>query len=189
MTQPTIVQRNMAKNDTNQLNLLPEVGSVVLSDCGQYRYILSRIWDERRPPLVFVMLNPSTPEANDDNPTMTRCEGFALREKAGGMLVVNLYGYRTPYPEELKTAADPIGPENDRHLRTVFAQAKSSGSKVICAWGQPSKHLKRKQEVVQLLRDLGLQAYQLGEGPQKHPLYLAADVPLMPLNVNLLTPR
>lgn len=189
MTQPTIVQRNMAKNNDIQLNLLPEVASALFSDCGQYRYILSQIWDKGRAPMVFVMLNPSTANDYSDNPTLRRCISFAQRENAGGMLMVNLYGYRTPYPEELKNTADPVGPENDRHLREVFAQAKTAGSKVVCAWGQPSKHLKRKQAVAQLIQDIGLQAYQLGEGPQKHPLYLAADVPLLPLNVNLLTPR
>jgi len=179
----------MPEKNRNQLSLLPEVGSAVFSNCGTYRYILRRIWDENRPPLVFVMLNPSTADGFDDDPTMRRCIGFAQRENAGGMVVVNLFAFRSPYPEDLKTTSDPVGPENDQHLLDVFTQAKAQGSTVICAWGQPGKYLKRKQEVVALLRQANLQAYQLGEGVQKHPLYLAAETPLLPLNVNLLTPR
>lgn len=40
-----------------------------LSECGRYRYKLWRIWDQETPPVMFLMLNPSTADANKDDPT------------------------------------------------------------------------------------------------------------------------
>lgn len=54
-----------------------------ISDCGKYRYSLSRRWGEiraGRPPIVFVMLNPSTADHTVDDPTIRRCIAFAKRE-------------------------------------------------------------------------------------------------------------
>lgn len=101
-----------------------------LSECGEYRYRLSRVWDEAKRPLTFIMLNPSTADAEVDDPTIRRCMGFAERERAGGIIVVNLYGFRTTKPSDLFQATDPIGPGNDRALKRAARQAKS----IVCAW-------------------------------------------------------
>lgn len=107
-----------------------------LSECGEYRYRLSRIWDEAKKPLTFIMLNPSTADAELDDPTIRRCMGFAEREQAGGVVVVNLYGFRATKPFDLFQATDPIGPGNDRALKRAARQAKS----IVCAWGAHARH-------------------------------------------------
>ena len=84
-----------------------------ISPCKKYRYRLRRTWDER-PPLPFVMLNPSRADAEKDDKTITRCIDFAMREGAGGIIVVNLYALREPHPPRLKEAEDPFGPEQQR---------------------------------------------------------------------------
>lgn len=66
-----------------------------LSPCGTYRYTLTRQFRPNAPaPMVFVMLNPSTADASQDDPTIRRCLGFADREGYGAILVVNLYALR-----------------------------------------------------------------------------------------------
>ena len=44
-----------------------DIKGAVLSDCENYRYELWRIWDESKPKVLFIMLNPSTAdtEVND----------------------------------------------------------------------------------------------------------------------------
>ncbi len=49
----------------------------VLSDDGEYRYRLHRTWDVKKSMLAFVMLNPSTADATNDDPTVRRCLGYA----------------------------------------------------------------------------------------------------------------
>lgn len=43
--------------------------AAVLSDDGRYRYRLTRRWDDRSM-VVWVMLNPSTADAEVDDPTI-----------------------------------------------------------------------------------------------------------------------
>lgn len=160
-----------------------EVGLAVLSatisSCGRYRYRLTR-GDEPR--LAFVMLNPSTADAEQDDPTIRRCLAFAKREGTKGIEVWNLFGLRATNPKELNTAADPYGPENDQHLADLAA---SRHRIVVCAWGvgAPSEAVIRALTILQGGFDLML--YCLGhtrDGSPRHPLYLAGDAPLVPWN-------
>lgn len=149
-----------------------------LSECGEYRYRLSRIWDEAKKPLTFIMLNPSTADAEVDDPTIRRCMGFAEREHAGGVVVVNLYGYRATKPLDLFQATDPIGPGNDRALKRAAREAKS----IVCAWGANAP-LNRVAYVRALLDRH--QLFCLGTtalGAPRHPLYLRRDQPLLRYN-------
>lgn len=94
----------------------------VLSDCGTYRYSLTRVWDESRPRVCFVMLNPSTADASANDPTIVRCRNFAYSWNYGSLEVVNLFAYRATNPRVLRTVQDPIGPENDRHIIEATAR-------------------------------------------------------------------
>ena len=51
----------------------------VFSDCKQYRYSIARTWDETKPYAVFIGLNPSYADAEQDDPTLGRCISFAQR--------------------------------------------------------------------------------------------------------------
>ena len=101
------------------------------SDCGRYRYKLWRTWDASQPPVMFIMLNPSTADATNDDPTIRRCIGFARAWGFGGVRVGNLFGWRTPYPGVLRSVADPIGQANDGALHEMADGA----ALVVAAWG------------------------------------------------------
>jgi len=45
----------------------------ILSEDRKYRYVLSRIWDESKPMVVIVGLNPSTADEKDDDSTIKKC--------------------------------------------------------------------------------------------------------------------
>lgn len=46
--------------------------AAVISECGCYRYSLSRVWSESQRQLTAIMLNPSTADAAQDDPTIRR---------------------------------------------------------------------------------------------------------------------
>ena len=46
--------------------------NAVISDCGLYRYKLSRHWEQGLQRLVFIGLNPSTADAIEDDPTVRK---------------------------------------------------------------------------------------------------------------------
>jgi hypothetical protein len=138
-----------------------------LSDDKLYRYQLSRIWDEDKPKVLFIMLNPSTADADVDDPTIRRVINFAKSWNYGGVFVVNLYAFRSTDPKGLKTTSDPIGPENRKHIQELVG----SVDRVIYAWGN-------KEKEPQWLRELITTPYCIAlstKGIPKHPLYLKGD--------------
>ena len=71
------------------------------SACNRYRYRLWRIWDESRKPLVMVMLNPSMANADQNDPTVERCQRRALKMGFGGLRVVNIFALVSTDPAAL----------------------------------------------------------------------------------------
>jgi hypothetical protein len=146
----------------------------IISPCGQFRYRLWRRWSSNVKPITFVMLNPSTADAEQDDPTIRKCIGFAKRIGQGAIEVVNLYAYRATDPAELKRAGWPKGPENDRHILDACADSHI----VICAWGANARGMDRPRAVLEMLRARGIQPKALaltGDGMPRHPLYIPYD--------------
>lgn len=141
------------------------------SDCGKYRYKLWRTWNVHRDKLVVIMLNPSTADAVQDDPTVRRMINRARAMNLGGLVVLNLFAYRTKSPEDMKRAKDPIGPYNDGFILHAVEGAKM----VICGWGVHGGHLSRDWEVLDLLRASDIKMHALGitkDGHPRHPLYI-----------------
>lgn len=143
----------------------------VISDCGQFRYILRRSWDISRPALGFVMLNPSTADASEDDPTIRKCIGFAERMGYGAIVVTNLYAFRSTDPRDLKRAGYLRGPECDEWLLRAAREA----SLTICAWGAHARDLSRPIDVINMLSGEGIRLRALAyteDGIPRHPLML-----------------
>jgi hypothetical protein len=152
----------------------------IISACGKFRYWLTREWDEERDRLLFIMLNPSTADAEEDDPTIRKCVGFAQRLGYGRLLVVNLYAYRATDPKALKIAGYPVGPENDTHIKIALNAANG----VVCAWGVNARGLSRPAEVLSIIREHQATPMALrltDDGIPWHPLmlpYTCTPVPL-----------
>ena len=122
--------------------------------------------------MTFVMLNPSTADAERDDPTIRRCIGFARGWGYGRLEVVNLFAYRAASPRELFSATDPVGRANERFLA-------SATDDVVVAWGNHGRRADwklRKAAAHGRPRCLGITA--LGE--PMHPLYVPGRRQLCP---------
>jgi hypothetical protein len=147
------------------------LAAAVFDTSRTYRYLLTRVWDSSRPRMVWLMLNPSTADAMADDPTIRRCIGFARREQAGGIAVVNLFALRSTNPDALRTHPDPVGPLNDVFVRQAVAGARL----VVCAWGAGGVLRDRATTVTRRLTRVGARPHCLGvtsTGQPRHPLYL-----------------
>lgn len=144
-----------------------------------WRYELRRIWDPTLPLVVWVMLNPSTATADEDDPTIRRCRDFSKSWRSGGFIVVNLFALRATDPRELVHHADPVGPDNDAHLSKVAAEA----GLLVCAWGAHKMVGPRVERVLARFGSGGITPRCLGTtkgGHPRHPLYVKASTPLVP---------
>lgn len=150
----------------------------VLSGDGLYRFNLTRTWDSAIESLPFVMLNPSTADAQVDDHTIRKCVGFARRWLFGGIAVFNLYAFRATKPADLWLADDPIGvPRNDDLLREVLKIAQVRRAPVMAAWGAHAKADRvewfRSLPGAEQLHHFGLTA----GGAPRHPLMLSYGAP------------
>lgn len=156
-----------------------ELGDAWFSRSRAYRYLLTR--GEAGPRITFVMLNPSTADHDRNDPTITRCIGFARR--LGGrehrVAIVNLYALRATDPDVLFAHARAVGGAvNDR---VIVEQARAS-QLVIAAWGADRRSAKRAGEVRQMLAEARVTLHRIGppskHGAPRHPLYLRGDLRL-----------
>jgi hypothetical protein len=149
-----------------------------LSDDGRYRYWLRRectptLFGSDYATCAFVMLNPSTADAEIDDQTIRRCRGVAAQLDCARLEVVNLYAYRATTPAQLWLAEDPVGDNAD-----YMAQACRVRGPLIVAWGTNAK----PDQVADFVdRARGRDLYCLGinkDGSPRHPLYVPARIPL-----------
>lgn len=143
-----------------------------------HRYWLWRVWDPEKKPMVFIGLNPSTADEENNDPTVERMERRAREYEHGGLIVVNIFAFRATDPEDMKDSAeagiDVVGPENDR---AIIEACKRAGL-IVCGWGAHGGYLGRARTIKNLIIDcqsvfgpvahLGLTK----AGHPKHPLYI-----------------
>jgi hypothetical protein len=161
--------------------------TATISGCGQFRYRLGRRWSGG-PPLVFVMLNPSTADAGQDDATIRRCVSFAQAHAFAAIDVVNLYAFRATKPADLRNAGYPTGDLTDWHIE----HAVSNGGTTCVAWGTSSRTFGRAQVVLDLIRRLGVQPQCLRitrNGHPQHPLRLPRSCKLHPFQPAVSVPQ
>lgn len=154
----------------------------VISPDGVYRYALWRAWGAGRP-ATFIMLNPSTADAEQDDPTIRRCIGYAKAWGCGGLLVLNLFALRATDPAELHRHPDPVGPDNDDRLCTFLKNTYRPGDIVVAAWGTSGCIRSRGREVRQMFERemVPLEVLRLTKHwDPAHPLYLPAALKPVP---------
>lgn len=165
-----------------------QVGALI-SACQAYRYRLWRRWNDGRAVLVFIMLNPSTADGTQDDPTIRKCVGFADRAGYGGIEILNLFAYRATKPADLKLTGWQIGPENDEHIRAVL----DTYSSVVCAWGanatsrQGWERVHQVMDIVTQYTDQPKALKLAANGVPWHPLMLGYDTEWVPYQLRSST--
>lgn len=147
--------------------------------CEVYRYELRRTWDATQGLVCWVMLNPSTANADEDDATIRRCMAFARDWGYGGIVVRNLFALRATDPRELRRHPHPIGPRNDRYLLA----RPTSVAVTVAAWGADPAAWNRTEAVRFLMATTGTELWCLGtnrDGSPKHPLYIKSATHLVP---------
>lgn len=145
--------------------------SAYFSPCRTWRYSLTRdvapLTGEGT--VVFIGLNPSTADEEQDDPTIRRCVRFARDWGFARLKMLNLYAYRSTDPRGLRDATDPVGPDNN----CTIAKVCGGSDLVVAAWGVHGEP-ERVAQVLELVTApvaLGLTK----NGAPRHPLYVRAD--------------
>lgn len=148
------------------------------SDCRKYRYALWRTWDESKPCVMFIGLNPSTANEVDNDSTINRCIDYAKSWGYGSLCMANLFAFKATKPTEMFAATEPIGVENDAWLKSLASQS----ALVVAAWGNDGSHQDRSTNVKKMLGNLYCLKIN-ATGEPAHPLYQPANAKPIPLPI------
>ena len=160
--------------------------SAIISPCGLYRYRLTRTLDGGGTGrIVWVMLNPSKADDEQDDPTIRRVIGYSRLWGYSVFDVVNLFAWRSTDPDYVPQTERAIGPDNDRHI----AEAVMGRARVVVAWGAGLIEKRgrlltkaRATAVLDLLAGEHVDPVCLGvtsKGMPRHPLMVRADAPVL----------
>lgn len=153
-----------------QLSVFSQDSGALFSDCGKYRFVLWRTWDDNKPKIMFIGLNPSTANEETDDPTIRRVKNFSHSWGFGGLYMLNLFTFVSSNPEDLKICSKPDFLA-DWYLKVYQDQVE----KIIFAWGSFPEASQRAERVIQMFP----QGYALvinKDGSPRHPLYVKGDV-------------
>lgn len=166
-----------------RLALMPGVkGDAEFSD-HEHRQLMRRWIGDSFPEryIMFIGMNPSTADANVNDPTCAREWTFAQREGYDAMAKGNVGDYRATDPKML--LAPGVVAVSPHNLPSLQAAARKA-DKVVLAHGKLNKALAPAgRELVEVLRADGIPLWCFGvnaDGSPKHPLYLRLDTPLIP---------
>ena len=159
-----------------QHNTLIQQSEAHFSDCEKYRYWLRRDWDLSREAICFLMLNPSTANEVDNDPTIERCQRRAIAMGYGSMIIVNLFPFRMTDSTQLNTEKDLLG--DAAEADNCIIRAVQASAITVCGWGKHPLAAPRGQDVLLKLKNVRLQDkvkyLQLNaDNSPQHPLYIA----------------
>lgn len=161
---------------------LLQSGSAVFSDCGLFRYRLDRILGAAGIVYAYFGVNGSTAGADENDHTVTKWNGFTVRNDGYRHIVGNAFAKTATDVRELRRAPDPIGPLNDAYLAEIIAEADV----LVPCWGSRHKLppvLRPRLDVVKAMIFAAGKPVKIfgltNSGDPLHPLTLAYATPLI----------
>lgn len=147
-------------------NLFEKVGAE-FSECRNYRYSLWRIWDESKPLVMFIGLNPSTANEDTPDPTIQSVERISRHNGYGGFYMMNCWAFVSTDPKGIQI--NPMSTEwNNNHITVIASKCKD----VVFAWGNFKivKDHVRDLELIEMFPN-ALTIGRNKNGSPKHPLF------------------
>lgn len=155
---------------------------------SEYRYILGTLGSR---PLICVGINPSTAAPDALDPTLQSVERIARSNGYDSFLMFNVYAQRATLPDDMEPEGNPVLHEENCRAFT-YLLSRSPRPSIWAAWGnliEKRPYLRAYvRNFASLGRSVGARWYTAGpplkSGHPHHPLYLKADTPLLPFDMD-----
>ncbi len=152
----------------------------------KYRYRLTRKLSESNKRIIFIGLNPSTANAENNDSTLRRLINFSNSWGYGSLVVINLFARVSISPKFLKSSSNPIGHHNNFELKSkIIGWSQDEFSDLWLGWGAHGSFMKRDREILKEVRKFSLKKIEnfpkakmplaIGltkSGSPRHPLYM-----------------
>lgn len=158
------------------------------SEDGKYRYRLWRIWDDSKPKILCIGLNPSTANADKDDATISILKRMLPILGYGGFYMMNCWPFITSKPELLQ-----IDEFSDKLNNDMLMCQASNCADVIFAYGsfKVIKQKGRDKELMEMFPNAKCFA-KSKDGSPIHPLAMQernGRNPNKPELINFLNPE
>ena len=171
--------------------------NAAFSECGLYRWSLTRKISYKQNKLLFIGLNPSIAGKQLNDPTTNRIINFSKEWGYGRLLMINLFARITKDPVQLKNYPNPVGDKNDIEIfLRMQCWANDRSWHLWLGWGSKGKFMNRNQEVISLIRKFYIETFQrfknvdgplvvglTKQGDPIHPLYVSSREKLKPFEI------
>ncbi|SES75290.1 DUF1643 domain-containing protein [Oceanicella actignis] len=156
-------------------------GEAVFSPCGRYRPLLTREYPDGAGTALWIGMNPSTAEADVDDPTVRRESDYSRAWGFRRFVKTNVMDWRATRPADL--LAEGVAPRSPVNLDVIREQA-AQADLIMLAFGALHPRLRHYgRETVEALRADGRALFCLGltrDGAPRHPLYMRKDLRPIP---------
>lgn len=147
----------------------------IFSDDYTKRYALWRIWskDSDDPKILWIGLNPSTADANQDDATIRRLISFSQKHGYGGFYICNVFS-------TIETQSENLVEDRDdwiKNLDQIMHFAKMCTAVAFC-WGNNSKVSNQMVKTLEQLFPSAKCLKATQHNKPGHPLYLPGDTKL-----------
>jgi len=119
------------------------VNQALFSNKKDYRYMLSRVWDTKKPTLGIIGLKPLIGDAITSDLDINHQIKVAKDLGYGSLYSLNLFSFIEKDGLNIYDIDDPIGINTDRYLKRYLSKCEI----VICAWGNEGKYKDRAKEI------------------------------------------
>lgn len=159
-------------------------GTAVISPCTRYRYSLSRPTGGHGPTVTWVMINPSTGTAFDDDQTIRKVVEFSGRAGYGSIIIENLFAWRSLDVKDVRANLHQAqGPDNAMHI----AESVAVSDAVVLAWGPKKWAYPQARKVLDWIGEhVFLCCGVAKDGAPMHPLMQPYAHGLQPFDVKTL---
>ena len=155
-----------------------ESSTAVFDSTGEIRWRLARVWGNR-PPVLWLMCNPSNANALIDDPTISRCVNFTKAWGFTSLQVCNVYPWVSSSPEAVKRkirdargydSFEALAPALKRNEGIVRRVALASAM-IVAAWGEIAAFDIYTGHFATILQEAGVDLHCLAVGRNGAPMH------------------
>lgn len=152
----------------------------IFNDIRTHRYELHRIWNEEKPLLQFIGLNPSTANERTNDNTIIKITKITSFNGYGGFYMTNLFTEINSKP--VPSIFEQDNSNADKWLNEIAGRCDT----IIFCWGNFKQARKRASEIINRFGNAFCIKQNLNGSP-KHPLYCLDVSTFVPFNKSKIT--
>lgn len=107
----------------------------------KYRIKLTRVWDESKPIVVFLCMNPSYADELNTDATVSTCGNLAASWRAyvGGYTILNLYSHYATDPKDCEKSGEAA----EENAEYIASEIEAAHIVVVCCGNDQKRRLRK----------------------------------------------